>query len=52
MEDELAGAPPRSDDEWYSSTQELVKPLLACYWSLWQSEAGLSLRLVYLALEA
>lgn len=40
MEDELAGHPPREDDEWYATTQELVKPLLACYWSLWQCGAG------------
>ena len=32
MEDELAGHPP-SEEEWFQSTAELAKPLLACYWS-------------------
>ena len=41
MEEELAGHPPSEEDEWFQSTAELAKPLLACYWSLWQSGAGM-----------
>ncbi len=36
MEDLLAGHIPSDDDPWYETEEQLLEPLLACYWSLWE----------------
>lgn len=40
MEDLLAGHTPDEDAEWISTESELLEPLLACYWSLWECGGG------------
>ena len=34
-------ARPRARAEWYESEQQLLEPLLACYWSLWECGGGI-----------
>ena len=40
MEDLLAGAVPDDEAEWYESQEDFLKPLTACYWSLWECGGG------------
>lgn len=41
MEELLAGHVPDSDADWYESEDQLLEPLLACYWSLWECGGGI-----------
>ena len=41
MEALLAGHVPDSDAEWYETEDQLLEPLLACYWSLWECGGGI-----------
>lgn len=40
MEDLLTGLVPDDDAEWYESEEEFMRPLMACYWSLWECGGG------------
>jgi phosphoenolpyruvate carboxylase len=41
MEELLAGQVPAADGDWYESEDQLLEPLLACYWSLWECGGGI-----------
>lgn len=41
MEELLAGHVPDADVEWYETEEQLLEPLLACYWSLWECGGGI-----------
>ncbi|PRW39191.1 phosphoenolpyruvate carboxylase 4 [Chlorella sorokiniana] len=41
MEELLAGHVPDSDAEWYETEEQLLEPLLAVYWSLWECGGGI-----------
>ncbi|KAL4853378.1 Phosphoenolpyruvate carboxylase 2 [Chlorella vulgaris] len=41
MEELLAGHVPDADADWFETEEQLLQPLLACYWSLWECGGGI-----------